>query len=168
MLKVSKLIDWDEKKRHSDTNRAKHNTDRRDRRQLRALGIKKYVPTSSGIPQWFKNINSTFNLKATTETSRWNEWVNNQTTLPEPKPIGRPRVEEHLKKKQVRIPSREKQKQLLLDNGIHLTEGNPSYVDVYLVEYSKIRFLTNGKLQLENKNRVSVINFLKNVLPTLK
>ena len=167
MLSVESLQKWDKSIESAELARDKHNTARRDNRQLKASGIKKYTYTTE-IPNWFKNINSTFKLKATIETNRWSEWLRNQTKLPDPKPMGRPRVEEHLKKKQIRIPKREKHKQLLLDHGISLTKGNPSYVDVYLVEYPKIRFMTNGKLELEDKTRISVINFLKNVLPLLK
>ena len=170
MLKVSKLIDWDEKKRHSDTNRAKANERRQDVAAQRSAGI--YNPTSSVIPQWFKNINSTFDLVATTTAGRWREWCSKQldhigVDYSNPKrKVGRPSIPDSMKKQPiVRTGRSDKMKKLLLDNNIHTTEGDLDYdqSEIYLIEHPTVQLLKNGRLQLHDGTRISVYQFIKDI-----
>ena len=171
MLSVKNLTNWDEKKKQADITRAKTNEVRRNNRALKSAGVKKYDSTA-GIPKWFKNINSTFNLVGTTPAGRWREWCSKQlehigVDYSKAKgKVGRPKMPDSMKKTPVKETGRaEKMKQLLLDNNIHLTPGRPSYEDVYLIEYPEIQFLMNGKLRdtaITGSNSFSVHSFLNN------
>lgn len=166
MLTVSKLCLWDNSIKRIELARAKHNEVRRDNRALKNAGVKKYAPTTA-TPIWFLNINKTFPLKATTDKTRWNEWLANQTKLPDPKPIGRPRIADDLKKKQVRTTKRDKHIKLLLDNNIHLTEGK-KYDPKYLVEYPEWELMPNGRLKHVGGDKVSTYQFLNNIATNTK
>ena len=173
MLKVSKLIDWDEKKRHSDTNRDKANETRRNVRVLKAAGM--YKPDSSITPPtWFLNIYKSWNnYSSYNPHEAWSKWkrvqLDNSGLDREPKKSpGRPKMKDSEKKRPtVRTGRADKMEQLLLDNNIHLTEGRPSYEDVYLVEYPEVQFLPNGKLKdtsIIGSNSCSVHYFLNNLV----
>ncbi len=159
MLTVKNLINFDKSIKRIEAARAKHNEVRRDNRALKNAGVKKYASTVA-VPNWFININKTFPLKATTDKTRWMEWLSNQTNLPDPKPLGRPRIADDLKKKPVRTTKRDKHIELLLENDIHLKEGK-KYDNKYLVEYPEWEMMTNGRLKHIGGDKVSVYQFLK-------
>ena len=51
---------------------------------------------------------------------------------------------------------------LLLEHDIHLTKGK-QYAPVFLEEYPEVQFLPNGRLELEDKTRISVFKFISDI-----
>ena len=164
-------------KKKNNKSRENNNQRRRDNRALKNAGIwedprDKYLnkngtpKTDIIIPVWFLNLYKTWNYGTTSKKEAWDIFckksINNADIDPNKKKVGRPKLPNYMKKNTTKIKRSDKMKQLLLDNNIHLIEEG-KYGPKYLSEYPKIRFLENGRLELENKTRISVFQFLKNL-----
>ena len=159
--------------------RAKDNQRRRDIRVEKNAGIwddprDKYLNSAGKpkadivIPVWFLNIYKTWNRGSTSDKEAWNKWCNSQIdhTGVDPrtkkKKVGRPRLPDNMRKQPKRTGRALEMEQLLLDHGIHLTRTT-KYGAVYLTEHPTVQFLPNGRLELEDKRRISVHKFLSNI-----
>ena len=174
MLKVSKMQNWDEKKRTSDIQRTKVNEKRRNLNHRKNAGI--WEPSNSiTAPTWFLNIYESWNSYSNySPQEAWSKWkrvqLNNSGVDREPKKSpGRPPLKDSERKTPlVKTGRAEKMKKVLLDNGIHTTEGNLDYdqSEIYLLEHPTVQLLKNGRLQLHNGTRISVYQFIKDYLVT--
>ena len=172
MLKVSKMQNWDEKKRTSDIQRAKANEKRRNLNHRKNAGI--WKPSNSiTAPTWFLNIYRSWNSYSSySPQEAWSKWkrvqLDNSGVDREPKKSpGRPKLPDHLRKTPlVKTGRAAKMEQLLLDNNIHVVRTS-KYGVAYLKEYPEVEFQVNGRIQLHDGTRVIVYHFLNNFLNNL-
>ena len=171
------LSSWTKFNERNERAREKANQRRRDIRAEKPAGIwqdprDKYLNSNgkpkANVPVWFKNICKTWNRGSTSDKEAWNKWCSSQidhTGLDPRKkkrPVGRPRLPQHLKAEPIKVKRSDKMEALLLENGIHLTDAKP-YADVFLVEYSEWQFLVNGRLKHKEGAVISVHQFLINI-----
>ena len=173
------LSSWNKMNERNEQAREKANERRRDIRAEKSAGIwddprDKYLNSNGKpksnvtIPVWFLNIYKTWNRGSASDKEAWNKWCNSQINhsgidpRTKKKKVGRPRLPQHLKKEPGKSRRSDKMEVLLLEHDIHLARGKP-YAPIYLQEYPKVQFLPNGRLELEDKTRISVFKFLSGI-----
>ncbi len=159
--------------------REKANERRRDIRVEKSAGIwddprDKYLNSAGKpkadivIPVWFLNIYKTWNRGSTSDKEAWNKWCNSQIDhsgidpRKKKRPVGRPRLPQHLKTEPIKVKRSDKMEQLLLEHDIHLTKGK-QYAPIHLTEYPEWEFLPNGRVRDKENNIISVFKFLSNL-----
>ena len=96
-----------------------------------------------------------------TDTS-WNQYLR-ERGLPTDKPknpIGRPKMEDHLKKVNPRVKRSTKMKSLLLEKGISVNTEGELFLEGNSVPYEDTKFLVNGRISI-NGNTISTHKFLE-------